>query len=209
MPGYIRSRRRITGALLVAIAALGLALPASAQFSSGFKFLDAVKKKDAEAVEQALSLPGATIVNTRDVSNGETALHIVTARRDRTWMAYLLGKGANVDARDNRGVTALQLATNLGFVEGVELLVQFRADTDQANDAGETPLISAVHRHDLPMVRLLIAGGADPIRPDSSGRSAVDYAKLDGQQQVIAALDAAVKRRVQRGSAAPSYGPKL
>ena len=213
MSRSIRSLSGIVSAGLIAIAApvavFGLAAPAAAQFSSGFKFLDAVKKKDGAAVEQALSLPGATIINTRDVSNGETALHIVTARRDKLWMEYMLAKGANVNARDIHGVSALQLAVSLGFIDGVELLVQYHADADQSNDAGETPLISAVHRRDLPMVRLLIAGGADPVRPDNSGRSATDYAKLDGQEQMIATLAAAAKAKAQRGTAAPSYGPKL
>ena len=203
---------RFLSLALIALAAplaVSLSAPAHAQFSAGFKFLDSVKKKDGEAVEQALSVPGSTIVNTRDVTNGQTALHIVTERRDRTWMQYMLMKGANVNARDNRGVTPLHLAVNLGYTEGVELLVQFHADTEQANDAGETPLISAVHGRNLALARLLIQGGADPVRPDSSGRSANDYAKLDGQEQMVKLLADATKQKAQRGTAKPSYGPKL
>jgi len=45
--------------VLIAVAALGLAMPAQAQFSDGFKFLEAVRKKEGDKVESALSTPGA------------------------------------------------------------------------------------------------------------------------------------------------------
>lgn len=204
-----RAPRRAALAAAMTALALGLAAPAKAQFSAGYSFLEAVKKKDGAKVEAAISEPGSTIVNTRDVTSGRSALHIVTADRDLTWMSYLLAHGADVNARDRQGVTPLQVAANLGFTEGVALLVRYRADTAQANDAGETPLISAVHGHNLAMVRALLAGGADPERPDSSGRSARDYAKLESQEQILAAFDAAKKVQGSKASRGEVYGPTL
>ena len=119
--------------------------PAHAQFSEGYRFLDAVRKKDAEKVENALNEPGSALINARDVTSGETALHIVTTRRDLTWMRFLIARGANVNIRDGKGTTPLQLATNLGFLDGVQVLVDQKADLNAGNDAGETPLITAVH----------------------------------------------------------------
>jgi ankyrin repeat protein len=206
-------RSRVLGSVLAGAVLAGsmlAATPAQAQFSLGWKFLEAVRKKDGAAVEQQLSEPGATIVNTRDVSNGQTALHLVTQRRDLTWMSYLIGKGANVNARDSRGVTPLQLASNLGFIEGMELLVESRARVDEPNDAGETPLISAVHRRDVGMMRTLLKAGADPDRADNSGRSARDYAMLAGRSgPLIAEIDASAKPRGQRAGGAAVYGPSF
>lgn len=194
--------------IAAAIAGFGLTVPAQAQFSDGYKFLEAVRKKDGDKVESALSSNGSTIVNTRDVTSGETALHIVTARRDITWLTFLAGRGANVNARDGQGRTPLQVATNLGWRDGVALLLDRRANTEVANDAGETPLISAVHRHDTEMVKLLLQAGGDPDRSDNSGRSARDYATLDQSSAILAAIKTEAKPGAAKANK-PTYGPSL
>ena len=195
---------------LAMAATLAAPSPASAQFSRSYKFLEAVRKKDGAVVQDALNEPGSQIVNTRDSTSGETALHIVTARRDLTWMSFLLGKGANVNAHDARGTTALQLAVTLGFPEGVELLVAQKARIDEPNTAGETPLISAVHRRDTALMRLLLTAGADPDRADNSGRSARDYALLGGRSgALVSEIENSAKPRDQRAGQRRTYGPAL
>ncbi|MDE2597478.1 MAG: ankyrin repeat domain-containing protein [Sphingomonadales bacterium] len=194
----------LLGALLVVSA------PVSAQFSAGYKFLEAVKKKDGNVVNEMLGEPGTTVVNTRDVTTGETALHLVTNKRDLTWMTFLLAKGANPNARDVHGGTPLVAAANVGFVEGVQLLLDKGARVDDPNGAGETPLISAVHRKDVALMRVLLKAGADPDRADNSGRSARDYALLDGKNSnLVTEIVTNAKPRAARGAATRSYGPSL
>ena len=183
-------------------------VPAQAQFSDSYKFLEAVRKKNGDEVTEKLDAPGTTIINTRDSTTGETALHIVTARRDLTWMSFLIGRGANVNIRDVRGITPLVLATNLGFVEGVDLLITQRARVDESNNSGETPLITAVHNRNIQLMRTLLKAGANPDRADNSGRSARDYALLEGQNgALINEIKNSAKSRDQ--GARPSYGPSL
>ena len=200
-------RIKTLGVIGALAAGLALASPAAAQkMGEGYEFLKAVKDRDGTKVTDALERPGSTVVNTRDLSSGQGALHYVVQRRDATWLRFLLGRGANPNLADKNGVTALQLASDLGWTDGVEILVGAGASIDLTNSAGETPLISAVHRRDTALVRALLAAGADPDRTDNSGRSARDYAELIGSQSgIMAELDKA--REDRKARAAKSYGP--
>ncbi|HEY6871013.1 MAG TPA: ankyrin repeat domain-containing protein [Novosphingobium sp.] len=193
---------------LVGTAGPGLVAPAAAQMmSAGYKFLEAVKKRDGDAVEKALS-DSATIINTRDVTTGDSALHLVTARRDLTWLNFLLFKGANANIRNDRGITPLSVATGLGWIEGVELLIDRGARVNDPDDNGETPLISAVHMRNIELVRVLLKAGGDANRADSSGRSAADYARLLGPDSAIAGeIDTAAKNAAKRKQG--TYGPSF
>jgi len=205
----VNKRWRIAAVTAMMAGGFALALPAQAQFSTGYKFLEAVKKKDGREVTDMLALPGTTVVNAKDVSSGDTALHIVTQRRDVTWIRFLAQKGANINARNNKGETPLQLASNLGFAEGVETLLKLGARVDEPNSTGETPLIAATHRKDAALARVLLKAGADPRRNDNSGRSALDYASLDGRSNpVLAEIEAAAKEAAAKPKTA-AYGPKL
>ena len=198
--------RRIGFAL--GLFAAAMAVPAAAQiFSDGYEFLKAVKDRDGEAVTEALNEPGTTIVNTRDVSNGQTALHIVTQRRDSVWIRFLTQRGANPNIRDKKGVAPIQIAVQLGFIEGVEALIESGADVDVTDSSGETPLIAAVHRRDVGLVRLLLASNANPDRSDNSGRTARDYAMLLGTRSaILAEFERADEERASEGST-EQYGP--
>ena len=146
-----------------------------------------------------LNEPGTVIVNTRDVSTGQTALHIVIERRDTDWVGYLLAKGANSNQADKKGMTPLMLATQLGFVEGVATLfgsyAKIKTNVDATNRGGETALILAVHARNLEMVRTLLKYGANADKKDAvSGQSARDYAAKDGRGNAILALIEANKK---------------
>lgn len=201
---------RLTRIMLAALAAaLFVPTPAAAQFSDGYEFLKAVKEKDGEAVTNAVSQPGSTLINTRDITTGETALHIVVARRDLTWIRFLAAKGANPNVRDNKGVTPLVLAARLGFIDGVEALIKAGARVEESNATGETPLIFAVHNRNAELVRVLLEAGANPDRADNSGRSARDYARLDGtRNQALTEIENADAKRKGEGDGG-SYGPEF
>lgn len=193
--------------LAVTLAGVTLAAPVSAQlFSPGYQFLKAVKERDGDAVTKLLTTTNGSIVNSRDVASGETALHFATQRRDTLWVRFLTEKGANPNIADKNGVTPLQIASNLGFVDGVEVLLKAGADVDVTSSTGETPLIAAVLRRDHLMARLLLANGANADRADNSGRSAREYAALDGSTRVVDEL--AKSDASRKGSnTGKSYGP--
>lgn len=196
--------RMATIAIAVAVAA-----PAAAQMmmSDGYEFLEAVRDRDGTKVTDALNRPGTVLVNSRDIGTGETALHIVTKRRDAVWIRFLTGNGANPNIADENGVTPLEIATGLGFADGVEALLKAGARVDAPNGTGETPLISAIHRRDTNIVELLLEHGADPDRTDNSGRSARDYAELLGPGNRV--LEAIAEAEAAGKGQQKTYGPKL
>jgi hypothetical protein len=174
------SARALVGALFASLLALAALQPVGAQglYSEGFKFLEAVKDRDGDVATDLLNQPGTQVVNSRDLTSGDTGLHIVTARRDTLWIRFLIQRGGNPNIRNNAGVTPLQLATRLGFVEGAEELIKGGAEVNIADQTGETPLIAAVHQRNVELVRRLLGEGADPDRTDNSGRSARNYVEL-------------------------------
>lgn len=183
------SNRFTSGKLaLVAIVLSMIAVPVAAQFSDSYNFLKAVKDRKGEEAEKFITVPGSglVIINTRADDTGETALHIVTARRDYDWLGYLLGKGAKPDIADKKGTTPLMLATQLSWADGAQLLLTMKAQVDATNRSGETALIRAVQLRKAEMVRLLMKAGANPDKQDSvAGYSARDYALQDGRANAI------------------------
>ncbi|WP_235600878.1 MULTISPECIES: ankyrin repeat domain-containing protein [unclassified Sphingobium] len=191
-------------------AALALALlspvAAQAQFSDNYNFLKAVKDADGQKVTDLIQKPGSTVINSRDVTTGDTALHLVVARRDNTWLTFLLAKGANPNLTDNNGNTPLMDAVQARFEEGVRSLLTYNSQVDKANGSGETPLIRAVQLRDVALVRLLVAQGANPDRRDTiAGMSARDYAERDARTPgLVEALSAAKTKTAPKG---PVQGP--
>lgn len=99
----------------------------------------------------------------------------------------LIAAGADVNARNHKGQTALHCAAKAGFGEIAALLIEHGAELDTRDRQGQTPLLAALrstakHKGKLrAMVRLLSAAGASPEQADERGRTplAVAAAKRD------------------------------
>ena len=192
---------------LLPLLLLGLGAPAIAQQQSeSYKFLQAVKDAKGNDVVAILDKPGSTIINTREISTGEGALHIVAKRGDTMYLRYLLGKGADANLKDKDGVTPLLLAVRQGHAEMIPLLVAGRANPNLGDQSGATPLILATQLRNIEMVRLLLAAKANPDQTDrAAGLSARNYADTDPRNGAIAKLFAEVPKQAPRAVA----GPKL
>lgn len=193
--------------LLAATAGAFVAAPAMAQFRGGYAFIQAVEGRDGDKATNALK-DDPTLVNTRNPDTGETALAIVTKRRDTSWLRFLLSKDADPSIADRQGQTPLMHAALINYSEGAEILLDQKAPVDQANRRGETALILAVQNKNVAAVRLLVRRGANPDKADHiAGMSARDYAKRDDRTgQMLALLDAKADAPLRDTGAV--FGPK-
>lgn len=108
----------------------------------------------------------------------------------------LVERGANVNARDNRGQNALFYAVYKGAPDVVAYLLDHGIETNVAGGSlgyqgmGETALAMAVQKGDVAVVKMLLAKGADP-NFRSKEMSALDVAKQLGRTDLVLLLGGA------------------
>ena len=206
MPKYRKLVLALAALLGTAVALPG---PALAQFSDGWKFLEAVRKGNDKDLQELFEKGGPNIINTRDQTSLDTPLHIAARKKNLRYINFLIAAGANVNMRNTDGETALVIASNLGFLEAVPPLIAAGAKVDESNSTGETPLITAVHNRNIVLMRVLLQAGADPDRTDNSGRSARDYAKLDPKSEsLLAEIKASARAKSKATNGKQVFGPK-
>src|SRR5215217_3529929 len=83
-------------------------------------------------------------------------------RVDREGVRRLIKEGANVNALEGDGSTALLWAAYRDDGETADLLLKAGAKPNIANDLGATPLWAAAQNSSEAMVRRLLQAGADP-----------------------------------------------
>ena len=90
----------------------------------------------------------------------------------------LLRAGADVDAIDSSGMTALEMASRTwgGDTAIVRRLLDAGADRDVTDNTGFTPLMQAAIGIDTAMFQLLLDEGANPCLRDDRGRTIADIA---------------------------------
>ena len=124
--------------------------------------------------------------------NGDTPLSITLLRGNNDILRELLStKGINVNAKDSANQTPLYLAISTRNLESVQELLKAKADPNipMIHQSGDTssPLIHAVSYGDaaIDIVRALLAAGADKNYKDSTGNTALDYAKFRSEDSEI------------------------
>ena len=112
--------------------------------------------------------------------------------------AALVDAGADVNAAQSDGATALHWAAYREDLETAALLIQAGADVNAANDLGVTPLLMACTNGHADLVEALLAAGADPNAALPSGETPLLAASRAGSPGAVESLLATRRRRERR-----------
>jgi ankyrin repeat protein len=99
----------------------------------------------------------------------------------------LIGRGAQLDAKDRVGMTPLHAAILGGDLQEIELILSKNADIKAATDTGLTALHLAAATGQDQIVAILLRHGADPQSKDRDGQPPLFYA-LKNQHPKAATL---------------------
>src|SRR5262245_49627890 len=110
---------------------------------------------------------------------------------DRATVRALLQKGADANATESDGTTALHWAVSRDDLQTVELLLGAGANVKAVNRYGVNPLLIASNSASAPVVARLLKAGADPNSALPEGETALMAAARAGKADVIKLLAAA------------------
>ena len=140
-----------------------------------------------ENVVQVLLTKSETKIDPTDWEVGQTPLSLATEQGNTTIARLLLAHGADPNARDNNGRTALGWAAEKGRPEETNLLLaDDKILPNLADNRGITPLHQAVKSRNDHVVRVLLARkDVDLNSRDSAGRTAFDLVVQSGSYDLV------------------------
>lgn len=115
---------------------------------------------------------------------------LITATATLNEPAFLkaLAAGADPNARDANGMTALSYAVITGSQCRVARLLEEGADVELANKWGVTPLMFAADNDRAAIAETLLRHGADPRRQSANQETAADRARQRESREAAAVL---------------------
>jgi len=128
------------------------------------------------------------------------ALAEAARRGDRAAVRALLQTGADVNAAEADGTTALHWASYADDVDLADLLIRAGARVNAANDLGATPLWTAGLNASVAMVRRLLQAGANPNAALLAGETPLMAAARSGNPEVVELLLASGANADARGA---------
>lgn len=140
------------------------------------ELLEVVPEFDATWVEDESQLSSSTLLQSVRVQRLHVAL-------------FLLGRdGTDINETDFSGRNPMSWASEHGFIEVVEALIECNADPDSRDNSNRTPLSYAAEKGNATIVRILIENGAFPDAKDSTARTPLHFACLNGHRAVAELL---------------------
>ncbi|HEV2704253.1 MAG TPA: ankyrin repeat domain-containing protein [Steroidobacteraceae bacterium] len=134
------------------------------------------------------TLAAVLLAATAGTAFAQADLAGAASQGNKTEVERLLKSGADVNAQQADGATALQWAAYRGDAKLAELLLKAGAKPDLANHDGATPLWLAADRGDAAVIEALLKGGADANEQLPLGRRPLMLAARSGSVDAVHAL---------------------
>jgi ankyrin repeat protein len=103
-------------------------------------------------------------------------------------VSQLIDHGADINATDKYGYTALHWAAYEGQFDTVKLLVERGAKLEIKDNSGATPLLIAAKRGYPDIAKYLLGRGASPDVADNDGWTSLHYAARNGYAEIVQML---------------------
>jgi uncharacterized protein len=164
--------------------------PVDAREGSGETALGFAASNGRVEVVRYLISQGAD-VNSRDSDfGGVTPLMLASGGKQSgrdypNVIAALLAAGANVNAKDKWGSTAIEKAAMGGEPEVIPILVKAGADPNSTGAIDTSPLAWAAYDGDIPMMQALISAGANVNAVGNDGMTALAHASMHDQLSAV------------------------
>lgn len=171
---------------------------------SGTKtFMEAMNSGKVHLARFVLDALDCRIINSKNESSRTPLMCAVCLQENSTRSKFtqlLLEKGADVNARDEHGRTALSLACELGHLDAVKLLVQFNANPEFTDTWGNSSLTYAAYGGHSQVLDFLIRAfkrlGLKLDHTNHAGHSAIQVADHLGHSHCVQVLITAGKKGV-------------
>ena len=142
-----------------------------------------------EAIDSALTRCGVELISDSD---SEYLLRSFARDGDADAIKRLLSAGANPNATNDLGWTALMSAAGGGHADVVEMLLASGANLEAKSEhSSNTALIIAAHKKHPKIVKILLAAGANPNAAKDNGWTALMAAAYKDQPEIVQMLLAA------------------
>ena len=170
------SRQRLMGLnYLIALMMVALFIMARPSVLSATPLHEAAYHNDIRAIHRLL-ITGMSVNIVRQ-EDGNTPLHVASARGHMQVLILLLKLGADVNVRNPDELSPLHLAAYSGNAHAVSLLLDWGADISAQDNIGATPLHIAALKDDELAVLVLMRRGADITIRTKEGLRPLDYAR--------------------------------
>ena len=143
-------------------------------------FIDAAVRDPGRA--ETLLRAHPELLNARWIHD-ETVLHFLAIEGFASGVAFLLEHGADVDAVNEFGDSALIDVVSLGEVAIARLLLAHGANPNVTSKTKDSPLHTAVQSGDAALAELLLEAGADAGARTDLDESILDVAPYAGEER--------------------------